>query len=437
MTSAVLLRKGWCPGARRPMPAKDGLLVRLRISGGAVAAPVLRAIAQAGRAYGNGLFDLSARGNLQIRGIHEGSLPALIEMLDGLDLLDEDRESEAVRNVLVSPLAGLDGRNEVFETAKALEARLAANRDLHALPGKFGFLIDDGSALSLASIAADIRFDWITSAQSFAIGLGGCANKAVFVGCCERASIPSIAARLAMAFLSLRSSLEEPPRRMRELLACCGATAIAEAARLGLGGRARPGAVEEPCPIGWMRFSEVTGFGAGAAFGSLDANMLEGAARAAEIFGAGEIRLTPWRALIVPHVREEQAGAISALFAEHGFITDRTDPRLAVAACGGASTCERGTTDPRSDALSLMSLARQIWKSGIALHVSGCAKGCARHAITPLTLIAREGLYDVMGDEAAQRAGIGDAPQLGLPIVRKMLEAAAQRNRQNGALTRQ
>jgi len=84
MMSKAPLRKGWCPGARRPMPVKDGLLVRLRISGGIVAGAIMRGIAQAGRDHGNGLFDLSARGNLQIRGVRESALPALIEHSTGL-----------------------------------------------------------------------------------------------------------------------------------------------------------------------------------------------------------------------------------------------------------------------------------------------------------------------------------------------------------------
>ena len=79
MTGDTALRKGWCPGARRPMQAKDGLLVRLRISGGVVPAATMRGIAQAGRAHGNGLFDLSARANLQMRGVRGESMPLLIE----------------------------------------------------------------------------------------------------------------------------------------------------------------------------------------------------------------------------------------------------------------------------------------------------------------------------------------------------------------------
>ena len=100
------LHKGWCPGAWRPMPAKDGLLVRLRISCGTVGASTLHVLAQAGRERGNGIFELSNRGNMQIRGVRESNLPALIKTLQSLGLIDEDASAEAVRNVLVSPLAG-------------------------------------------------------------------------------------------------------------------------------------------------------------------------------------------------------------------------------------------------------------------------------------------------------------------------------------------
>lgn len=427
MIGKALLRKGWCPGVRRPMPAKDGLLVRLRITGGIVTAPVLRMLAHAGRDHGNGFFDLSARGNLQIRGVREANLPALVEMLGELGLAGENAASEAVRNILLNPLAGLNGCNETVEAAKALEGLLANNEDLHALPGKFGFLIDDGGPLSLGTIAADIRFDWVGGTRPFAIGIGGCASEAVFLGQCSAASIPSIAAQLARAFLKLGLSMAETPRRMRNLIAHCGAKAIAGEAGLCICETPKPRSAGEPCPVGPMRFYDIACFGAGVTFGSLDADMLEAAAQAAEIYGAGEIRLTPWRSLIIPHIREDQAGAISAFFAKSGFIAEREDPRLAVAACAGAATCDRGTTDTRSDALSLMILARQLYKTGIALHVSGCVKDCARQAAVPLTLIAHDGVYDLFADKAARNAGISNARRLGIPAVQNLLAAAVHK----------
>jgi precorrin-3B synthase len=426
MTTETALRNGWCPGALRPMQAKDGLLVRLRISGGVVSAATLRGLAQAGRAHGSGLFDLSARANLQLRGVRGESLPLLIETLDGLGLIDENAAAEAVRNVLVSPLAGLDGRDDASSAAKALESALAANKDLHALPGKFGFLIDDGSGLSLGCVPADIRFDWIGGKQAFAIGIGGHANEAIFLGLCGGDDIPDIASRLAWAFLRLRSHMAEPPRRMRGLMESRGAAAIAALAGLRPGPPRKIGVFEEPCPIGLLRFNERYCFGVGAAFGRLDANMLDAAARAADAFSAGEIRLTPWRALILPHVREQQAEAMRAYFAAHGYIVDRGDARLAIAACGGASTCGRGTTDTRSDALALMFFARQLCKTGVALHVSGCAKGCARQAPAPLTLVADAGRYDLVVDATARNAGTNDAIRLDLAAVREKLETMAR-----------
>jgi precorrin-3B synthase len=437
MTRETILRKGWCPGARRPMQAKDGLLVRLRISGGVVSAATLRWLAQAGRAHGNGLFDLTTRGNLQIRGVRKECLPYLMQALEAVGLIDEDAAAEAVRNVLISPLAGFDGRIDAPSAAKALEATLAANKDLHALPGKFGFLIDDGSALSLGPIPADIRFDWIGGKQSFAIGIGGHANEAIILGRCGADDIPDIATRLAGAFLRLTSQMAEPPRRMRGLIESCGAGAIARLAGLRPGPPRQCGAIEEPCPVGLLRFNERCCFGVGATFGRLDANMLDAAARAAEIFGTGEIRLTPWRALIVPFVHAEEAGAIRAYFAAQSFIVDHGDARLAIAACGGASTCERGTTDTRSDALALMFFARSLCMTGVALHVSGCAKGCARQAATPFTLVAHAGRYDLVVDGAAFDAGTNDANRLDVAAARETLEAMARAAGRRGELERQ
>lgn len=427
MTSGSTLRKGRCPGARRPMQAKDGLIVRLKLSGGVVPADILRKLAQAGRNHGNGSFDLSARANLQLRGIREDRLTCLIEEFETLGLIDESAAIEAIRNVLVSPLADIDGQGDARAAAKRLEAVLAANSDFQSLPAKFGFVIDGGGSLSLATVPADARFDWIVSKRSFRIGIGGRSDEAHSLGHCEAAEIPDIAARLARAFLCLGRLLPEPPRRMRDLIKSCGAKTIA--AQLGL--HAAPpslkGVPEEPCPIGLVPFSGGYCFGAGTAFGHLDADMLDAAAAAAETFGSEEIRLTPWRALLLPFVRPEKANTLRVYLAARGFIVDRGDPRLAVAACRSASTCERGSTDTRTDALTLMFAARRLVKTGVALHVSGCAKSCARHPATPLTLIAHAGLYDLVADGKARDAGILSEENLTLAAVREKLETVAQK----------
>jgi precorrin-3B synthase len=83
-----------------------------------------------------------------------------------------------------------------------------------------------------------------------------------------------------------------------------------------------------------------------------------------------------------------------------------------------------------------MPFARRFRKTGVALHVSGCAKGCARQAATPFTLIARAGSYDLVMDATAVD-GTNDAKDLGLAAVREKLETMARNAGQWSELERQ
>ncbi|MBK3736627.1 precorrin-3B synthase, partial [Azospirillum brasilense] len=154
-------RRGMCPGVLAPMEVGDGLLVRVRVPAGVLPAASATRIAELGRRYGNGLVDLSHRGNLQLRGVAAADMAALVAELRALGYVSEDAESEAVRNVLTSPTAGLDGRAvlDVRPYALALDARLAADRDLHRLPPKFGWLVDGGGQATLFDSSTDVRFD--------------------------------------------------------------------------------------------------------------------------------------------------------------------------------------------------------------------------------------------------------------------------------------
>ena len=105
--SAVTMRRGWCPGALRPMQTGDGLLVRVRVPESRLSSEVAEALAKAAETCGNGAIDLSARANLQIRGVSDATLTVLQRRLESLGLLDADgAEAEARRNVLGPPLAG-------------------------------------------------------------------------------------------------------------------------------------------------------------------------------------------------------------------------------------------------------------------------------------------------------------------------------------------
>lgn len=115
------------------------------------------------------------------------------------------------------------------------------------------------------------------------------------------------------------------------------------------------------------------------------------------------VRMTPWRALrIVPDDVSDLA-TLAATAAIAGWITDAAAPILRVDACPGAPACRSATLDTRAAALAL---APRLAELGLgSLHVSGCAKGCARSAPADLVLV---GCGDAWGVISKGRAG--DAP---------------------------
>ncbi len=393
-------RRGWCPGALRPMASGDGLIVRVRVIGGALRPRAARAIASAASCFGNGHIDLTSRANLQMRGVSERSLPALQAALDGLGLFDADADAEAVRNIVASPLAGLDPAAllDIRPCVAALDQRLRRDRALWRLPGKFGFAIDDGGRFSVADESADIGFVAVRRAGAvvFAVRLAGRS-----AGFCAVDDLADQAAALAAAFLALRGSGGAAARRMAALLARIGVAPIVRAAGLDQdqdGDADRGASAPKPGLLGPHDLGPLRALGAGAAFGRLKAAQLTALAEAAE-WAQGELRLTPWRAVLI--IGPAIDATVASRLRQAGLLLEDNHSIRAVAACPGAPACVNGSTATQNDAERLAPLARRLGPRGVALHVSGCAKGCAHAAAAPVTLVGRSGRYDLVLDGRA------------------------------------
>ncbi len=170
-------RKGWCPGALTPMQTGDGLLVRVRAPQGRLSLDQAAALADASTVCGNGALNLSARGNLHLRGLTARTLPQFEARLAEAGLLDADPEIERLRNIVVSPLDDIDpdAAFDLAPSVAALEAELGSDKGLHGLPAKFSFVLDALGRLPLGDIDADIRFEADRSAAGdrFAVFLAG------------------------------------------------------------------------------------------------------------------------------------------------------------------------------------------------------------------------------------------------------------------------
>jgi precorrin-3B synthase len=367
--------QGWCPGALRPMESGDGLVVRVRPPLGRLTPDQARGLAAAAHVHGNGLIDLSARGNVQMRGVTDASHPALIADLRVLNLIDVDPVEEARRNIVITPFADA----ETMRLASVLAGALGR---MPPLPGKFGFVVDSGPLPVLADISGDIRLERAADGRLL-IRCDGAALGAPV------ADVAAAAVELARWFVAA-GGVSDGRGRMAALI---GRSVRPKDA---LTGTVAPAAKAVPPQPGLVAEGALVAV----AFGQMRAETL------AELADLGPLRMTPWRMLLIE--------GVSVMPALPGLITDPDDPILRVEACSGAPACLQGRAAVRDLARRL---APQV-PIGRLLHVSGCGKGCAHPGRADLTLVATAVGFDLILNgsptDAATKRGLGaDAIDLG------------------------
>ncbi|WP_339762064.1 cobalamin biosynthesis protein CobG [uncultured Sulfitobacter sp.] len=350
MTQAPMV-KGWCPGAYQPMMAADGLVMRVRPKLARLTVDQAAGLCDIALRYGSGHIDLTNRANLQIRGVAEADHDAVLMGLGGLGLLDEDPAMERRRNILVAPFW------KTGDTTATLTAQLlSCLGELPDLPTKVGFAVDcDPAGPLLTDDPADIRLE--QADDGLILRADGCAaGRPVTM----QTAIPAL---IEMA-VWLADHVTPQARRMAAVVA------------------------DTPLPTAWAvkppltpqaRPHLGTTFGGpliGAPFGQIDARAL------VRVLGDAQgLRVTPWRAFVLEGAAPPDDPA---------FVTTAGDPLMRVDACPGAPLCASASVETRDLARRLAPMVTG------SLHVSGCAKGCARARPADLTLVGRDGTFDLV-----------------------------------------
>jgi precorrin-3B synthase len=396
--------KGWCPGALRPMPSGDGLVVRVRPQLGRLDLPHLVALGEAAQKFGNGQIDLTRRANFQIRGVAESALAPLQDAIRDLGLLDSDAAGESVRNVMVSPLTGIDpAARDVRDVAAALGEQLASDRALWDLPGKFGFVVDGGGSLDLAEQRADIRLVALGSG-GFAVGIDRPTGGA-WLGAVDGDAAADVAVAVAKAFIEAGKAMHG---RMRDL----GDEYVAAI-------RARVTSQLSPLPLHTVRNASadrvgLLDFGAdrvvvgiAAPFGRIEPDQICALADAMTPAGVTEVRLSPWRVLYA-QVNDVIAGRrVLVAAAATGLVVSQNDPLLRIEACPGAPSCASTNLDTRATAKTLAAHLPVDFTGTV--HVSGCTKGCARSAPSELVLVGAGDHYGIVRNGTPRDSLSGEA----------------------------
>ena len=393
-------RRGWCPSLAWPMPTGDGLLARIHPPLGILTHVQLRAVAGAAQAFGNGHVDVTARANLQLRGVSEATRPGLVAALDAAGLADMRADGGPQRLTLTSPHAGMIP--EAIDAPGIARAIEAHGLRIAALPPKTLVLIA-GAGLDPVGIAADIH---VRAAGPGLVSLGLADEAGVdWIASCSAERSAAAVATLLRAFAAsgrrrVRDLAPAERTEMARALIDCGAASLPP---LSAGeDRPRRGSKERSVASGEVAPLEVE-----APFGRCTAAMLDRLAEVAADLGVDDVRVSPTRGFVLPvrGARSHRRPYAVAALAAAGFVTAPDDPRRAVATCPGAPACASGSTPTGADAARLAEAFRPFAAAGLTAHVSGCAKGCAHPGRADLTLVGRDGRYGVVLGGAP-----GDAP---------------------------
>jgi precorrin-3B synthase len=388
-----------CPGVLRLAEAADGQLARIRLPGGLISAGQIRVLAWLAGELGDGRVELTSRGNVQLRGLAAAAAEPLTDQLTRAGLLPS-LSHDRVRNVLASPLAGLDGGGDLTAIVQALDAGLCARPRLAELPGRFLFAVDDGRG-DVADLGADVVAQ-VGADGAVVNGLavtqdGGTDGVAVD-------TVVTVMLACAEAFLDEAAAQGGTAWRIAELADGAERVRAAVAARLRLPGASQrpdtspppvvtqpPAAAHAPArsatrPVG------IVGPGGTATvllapLGRLTAAQL---AWLADRVTDRPARITPWRSVVLPDLPD--ATGVLRDAARLGFGVDAASPWLRLTACVGRPGCASALADVQADAAGFA--AR--WPDRI-VHVSGCGRRCGRPAATEVDVTATSEGYQVAG----------------------------------------
>ncbi len=343
-----------CPGILTLHPARDGHVARIRLPGGYVTGLQWAALAALACEFGDGCVDLTARGNIQLRGLPQAA---------------HDRS----RNITASPLSGLGGRPPLRRLVRALDAALVADPVLAALPGRFLCAVDDGTGgASLA--ASDIGLRRAGRQAEMVV-----AGRAAEVRLPVTAAVPAV---LTAARVAVTAGVGSLVRRIRDL--ADGGASVAAAAGGSLGPQVS--APEGRLPLGTPGGDVLV---VAAPLGRLTGPQL---ALTGSLLRPGEmLRLAAAGRLVIP-LAVAPATALARLVGS-GLLTSDDDDLAGVTACSGMA-CSQAVADVRALARPLPGHPRTHW--------AACPRRCGKPPDAEAVIATGPGSFLVSGQSAGR-----------------------------------
>jgi ferredoxin-nitrite reductase len=446
--NSLSVERSICPDIYHPAVARDGLLTRLRIPGGVLNESQCLTIAQLLESTGLEYIQVTNRANLQLRGLAQDLAPELLTRLADGGLAAIDTAVDGIRNVMLSPTAGIDAQEliDVRPLADAWHEYLTHHPELGVLSTKFSVGFDGGGTVGIIDRPNDITLLAVGDNEfSLHLGIGERGDAPIPVG--VRLGLAECLPMLAAIAQSYRQGIEvlggdaRRKPRLRDVIRHWGLTGFSEIVQReftgsrrfifkNLGERGERGAGRWEMGGKWVAELEnhsldredgnyhlgvhqqsQTGFyylGIVLPLGRWTIDQIKGLGKIAARYGSGNIRLTPWQNTIVPDINERDLVRVQELITDLGLVQTANHPSSLLRACAGATGCQFGATDTQHDAIDLANYlaAKFSLDRPLNIHFSGCDKSCAQHDLADITLWGHQPSPERTGSYRLSIAGL-------------------------------
>ena len=418
-------------------------MMRLKVPNGIVNSDQMRFYADSVEKYGpeGGVIDITTRQNIQLRGVKIEDAPDIIDGLHARNQTSIQSALDNVRNMVGSPLAGIDDQEMVDtrELCNALNDLVSldpvtgtrGNPKWGNLPRKFNIAVsgsrDDYAHTHINDIGLQPCANAETGEMGFNVVLGGFMSikrvaESIDSGMwipADRESVVTLCEAIIRIFRDESERKDRQKARLMWLVEKYGVEGFKKEVIKEVNSYNRGVKVGDTQPVPTTPFErrELLGVhpqkqegkmrvGILVPTGRLSADECRDLADLADKYSGGEIRLTVEQNIILPNVDEDKVKALkkekalgrkSRLEVEPGFIEGN------VVSCTGAEFCGLALVETKANAEKIGKKLEELVEVDrpIRIHWTGCPNSCGQVQVADIGIMGAPAKKEIDGKKMA------------------------------------
>jgi len=384
-------------------------MMRIRIPNGGLVSHQVRAVAGLAERHARGIADLTVRQNVQLHWVRIEDLPEILETLWRVGLTTMGACGDDTRNITGCPLAGVDAE-EIVDASPLVQAAtrmLNGNPEFYNLPRKYKISITGCRAWCSYPEINDVGLTALRHPQTgevgFSVRVGGglstdphfALRLDAFVRWHEVLPVIRGISEVFRDSSALRENREKA--RLKFLFLRHGWTVERFQAELEgrLGFRLARAAAEDPpedvyrdhVGVHPQKQPGYCSVGIAVLRGRMTPAEMQAAARLADLYGTGELRITAMQNLLIPNVRDERTADLARELEAVGLRVEASPFWRGTIACTGTEFCKLALTETKGFARRLVEeLERRLpgFDQHVKIHITGCPNSCGQHWIADI-----------------------------------------------------